>query len=206
MNNIRITIFRHAQTQWNEDGKFQGHTDIPLNGTGISQAKQLIEPFRSYDFDLLLTSDLSRAIATAQIATENRYTIQTDARLREANLGEAEGLNREEIEAKFGKKIIQNWKSQSNSYLDICYPGGETGQEVTQRVFLALTDWASQNAFKHIGLCSHGGVIRRIMQKILPQNSQKVPIPNCIVYQIQFETKSQSWKFIPALPWKHTRA
>ena len=66
-----IGIILHGLTDWNVQRRFQGTTDIPLNETGRMQALKLGERFAKEDkWDLIITSDLSRAMETGKIISE----------------------------------------------------------------------------------------------------------------------------------------
>lgn len=193
----KLLVFRHGETDWNAEGRFQGHIDVPMNARGREQARALIEPLRAQGVELILSSDLSRAHETARIiAGELRIPVHADRRLREANLGEAQGLNREEIEARFGSELVARWKSTAMTDADVSYLGGETGAQVMERVFEALEEFVlgpQARGAGVIGVATHGGVIRRMMQKILPPDSGPVPIPNGVLYAVSFDRVTRKW-------------
>ena len=67
----QFVVVRHVETEWNRDGRIQGHLDSPLTSEGITQAQTLARRLSEMRFDLLVSSDLGRASATAAyIATE----------------------------------------------------------------------------------------------------------------------------------------
>lgn len=84
-----IYIVRHGQTDWNLEGRMQGHSDIPLNETGINQAKIIKEKLKDIQFDKVFSSPLKRAYQTAKIITNTEITI--DERIIERDNGELEG-------------------------------------------------------------------------------------------------------------------
>ncbi len=134
-----------------------------------------------------MSSDLNRAYETANILTEKiKIPIFTDARLREAYLGLAQGLTTQEIETRYGKSAIQKWRSAIASDADFSYPEGETGKEVLNRSLLCIQEFCHQKPFQKIGISTHGGVIRRIIQNLLPPDSPPVPIPNTVVYVLDY--------------------
>jgi uncharacterized phosphatase len=63
-------FIRHGETDWNRKGIYQGPHDIPLNETGIAQAKEAAVKLASLDIDAIVTSPLSRALSTAKIISE----------------------------------------------------------------------------------------------------------------------------------------
>lgn len=66
---------RHGETDWNKQKILMGQTDIPLNATGISQAKSVAQVLDRYPLDKVYASPLMRAYATAQILTDSRQTL-----------------------------------------------------------------------------------------------------------------------------------
>jgi len=199
-----LWIFRHGETDWNAQERFQGHTDIPLNDTGRAQAAALIPKLEAAGLQAILSSDLSRAQETARIISETiQIPIFTDSRLREAHLGHAQGLTRTEIEAQFGEDVARRWRSFHVTDADVSYPGGETGLEVMNRVFAGLADFMHEpgagSEFHRIGISTHGGVIRRLMQKILPPGHGPVPIPNTVVYEIEYYLETKTYRVLTQL-------
>jgi len=65
-------MFRHGETDWNKQRKWQGHSDIPLNASGHSQTKKLAEILGDEPIDHIFSSDLSRAVQTAKAVSKIR--------------------------------------------------------------------------------------------------------------------------------------
>ncbi len=189
-----LYVFRHGETNWNAEGRFQGHMDIPLNERGREQARSLIERLRPYQIQAILSSDLSRALETARIAAEGiQVPVFVDPGLREAYLGGAQGLTHDEIVAQFGIELTGRWRSSEPTDADISYPGGETGTQVVTRVFAAMERFVDREPFDRIGISCHGGVIRRIMSQLRPPGSDPVRIPNVVLYKIHFDPVARKW-------------
>lgn len=194
-----IYLIRHGETDWNAQERFQGHTDIPLNDNGRSQARQLIAVCRHHKIEAILSSDLSRALETAQIiATQLEIRVFQDAGLREAHLGKAQGLTHAAIENEFGKSLTDRWRSSHLTDADISYPGGESGNAIMQRSFAAILKFLTTYPYNRIAVTTHGGVIRRIMQKLLPAGSPPVPIPNGVIHPLHFDPEQGTF-IIPEL-------
>lgn len=193
----KVCLFRHGQTDWNLEGRFQGHIDVPLNKTGQKQALELVPSLRAQSVEAILSSDLSRAWETARIvASELRIPMYGDPGLREADLGKAAGLLREEIEERFGPAVVHRWKSALPTDADVAYEGGESGRQVTTRVFAVLEGFLINQSYERVGVATHGGVIRRVMQKVLPPESEPVPIPNGVMYVLEFDIQSRKWSYL----------
>ena len=84
----RVVLIRHGLTYWNVKKKMQGQVNIPLNQTGVQQAKQLSENLKDYHFDVCYSSPLDRAYMTARLALKDRdVPIHKDLRLVEHGYG-----------------------------------------------------------------------------------------------------------------------
>ena len=87
-----LFLFRHGETDWNREGRLQGHTDTPLNATGLAQAQALAESLRPHRLDAVVSSDLARARTTAQIVAEAlRVPLFIEAGLRETRCRQPDG-------------------------------------------------------------------------------------------------------------------
>ena len=90
---MKVTFVRHGQTEWNRLGKQQGLADIPLDQTGIEQARKTAQLLKDEAFDCVYCSPLKRAQQTAQIICEGRnIPIILEQRLIERDMGEFEGM------------------------------------------------------------------------------------------------------------------
>ena len=119
-----LFLFRHGETDWNREGRLQGHTDTPLNATGLAQAEALTERLRPHGLDAVVSSDLARAWTTGQIVAEGLgIPLIREPGLREAQIGEAEGLFWPEVKTRFGETLTERWFTDD----DAAFPGGETG-------------------------------------------------------------------------------
>ena len=77
---LRLLLVRHGQTEWNALRRYQGHSDLPLNGKGLEQARQLAARLQPLTIDLAFSSDLLRAVQTADLLVHGRgLTAQPDA-------------------------------------------------------------------------------------------------------------------------------
>lgn len=90
---MKVTFVRHGQTEWNRLGKQQGLADIPLDETGIEQARKTAQLLKDEAFDCVYCSPLKRARQTAQMICEGRnIPIILEQRLIERDMGEFEGM------------------------------------------------------------------------------------------------------------------
>lgn len=113
-----IGWIRHGVTEWNQLGRIQGVTDIPLSQEGIEQAKLLAERLANEDkqWDGIVASDLNRAATTGRIIAERLgLPLLTDARLRERSFGQAEGTTLPERLERWGEDWRQNVPDQEST-------------------------------------------------------------------------------------------
>jgi 2,3-bisphosphoglycerate-dependent phosphoglycerate mutase len=88
-----LLLVRHGETDWNADGRLQGHTDRPLSDYGRQQAQQLAEELEGAEIAAIYSSDLARARETAEIVGERlALPVGLDPDLREKDWGTWEGL------------------------------------------------------------------------------------------------------------------
>jgi len=121
-------LWRHGQTAWNVEGRFQGQSDIPLDETGEQQATRAARLLAALEPDAIFSSDLVRAMATAApLARLTGLTVVPDKELRERYGGAWEGLTDTEIRARYPVEHEQ-WRP----------PGGETTSAVAERAGAAL--------------------------------------------------------------------
>src|SRR5271165_3144262 len=96
----RLWLVRHGETDWNAQGRVQGHTPTELNENGRRQAASLAEMFAGRKFAALWSSDLPRARQTAEaIGSALGLDVQLTVALRERSFGPYEGKTNEEIRA-----------------------------------------------------------------------------------------------------------
>ena len=162
---MNIYLLRHGQTDWNLEGRIQGHTDIPLNPRGRMQIAQTIAGLAGIcpNMDLILCSPLSRARESARIAAEkldypNDRIIEVP-QLIERCFGEAEGLTAAEREEKY----------PNYHYSDISYqfPGMESFEELSERahsVFRTIVDTYKDK--ENILAVSHGAILAAIITMV----------------------------------------
>jgi probable phosphoglycerate mutase len=179
-----LFLFRHGETDWNREGRLQGHTDTPLNATGLAQAQALGDSLRAHRLDAVVSSDLLRAWTTAQIIAESLgVPLISEPGLREAQLGAAEGLLWPEARLRFGEGLSQRWYTDD----DAAFPGGETGLALRTRGLAALRRFAGAYPHRRIGVSTHGAMVRQLMRHALPPGSPPAPASNTVLYVLRYE-------------------
>lgn len=150
----KLCLVRHGQTEWNITGKWQGHTDIPINETGKLQAYQASEELKKIPLDAIYTSDLRRAYVTAEIINLNHHLpIIRDARLREQNLGNWEGYFVKEIPALFP----ETWSKFETDPVHTRIDGGESVDDLANRISTVITEICQNHtSLQQVLIVSHG--------------------------------------------------
>jgi 2,3-bisphosphoglycerate-dependent phosphoglycerate mutase len=156
MQRTHVIIVRHGETEWNIKGIRQGHLDSRLTAKGVAQAKALAARLGREKFTALYSSDLGRAIETAQeIASVTGHEIIADARLRERNLGIFQGLNGDEIINKFPEER-RLMRTEGPKFV---IPGGESMVQQVERNMACLNELAERHRGEQIVVVTHGGVV-----------------------------------------------
>jgi 2,3-bisphosphoglycerate-dependent phosphoglycerate mutase len=164
MKRTQIIMVRHGQTQWNLKGIRQGHLDSALTENGIVQAKALAERLQRERFTALYSSDLGRAVETAEfISAVTGHMIVTDARLRERHLGIFQGLSGEEIKQQFPEEYTLH-RSLGPDYV---IPGGESARQQVERNVGCLNEIAEKHAGAQVVVVTHGGVVSGFFRNTL---------------------------------------
>lgn len=98
----RFLLVRHGETTWNDQARYQGQTDTPLSARGLAEAEQLAERLVGETIDAIYASDLARARDTAQVvAARLSKPVRLEPRLREARLGEWQGLTYDQVRQRY---------------------------------------------------------------------------------------------------------
>ncbi len=169
MAHTEFLLIRHAESGWNADARWQGHADPPLSSRGKEQAKDLALELADEFLDLLLSSDLARALETAQqIGAVHGLAPEPDARLRELDIGRWEGLRRSEIEALDPETLARFIAGD----LDPRPGGGETRREIRRRVRTAMAEIAASFPGQRIAVVTHLGVIRALLPGVEARNAE----------------------------------
>ncbi len=190
-----LFVFRHGETDWNREGRLQGHTDTPLNSTGLAQAEALADRLRTHRLDVVVSSDLTRALTTGRIIAEmSGVPLIADHGLRETNVGAAEGLLWEDAKARFGAEVTERWYSEGNT----AFPGGETGLATLTRGLAALRRFALSHPYRRIGVSTHGAMVRQLVKHALPPDSPPVRARNAVLFVLEYEPAADRLAMVEA--------
>lgn len=162
---LRIYFVRHGETIWNTLKIFQGRQDSPLTEVGINQAEKLSEYIKDIHFDKIYSSPQSRAKKTAEILLGNRkLNIIEIPELQEINMGNVEGIPRENFEKNFPEEYHNFWNN-AIAYNPIAF-NGESYQEVLDRVKVGLEKLIQENKNGTVLVVSHGVTLKAIFNII----------------------------------------
>jgi broad specificity phosphatase PhoE len=149
----KFILVRHGVTDWNVAGRYQGHADPPLNTLGRRQAQALAEQLAGQPLKAIYSSDLQRALDTAQaVAARHGLTVTVEPRLPEVNQGEWEGMLHADILAGYPEE----WAARETDPLHSRSPGGESVAEVAARTWAAADDIARAHPAGPVLVVSHG--------------------------------------------------
>lgn len=166
---MELICVRHGRTAWNAGRRFQGQTDVPLDAEGLAQAAAIAEHLRGESFDIAVSSDLSRAVATARAILAGReLPLQLDTGLREMQFGAWEGLTWDEIVARWPEINNETGASPRNYTPE----GGESWPALGGRVRDALHRITADLAPDGRALIvSHAGIMHAIVGIVMgPEN------------------------------------
>lgn len=148
-----LAVIRHGPTEWNEDARLQGHSDVPLSKSGRHLVASWRVPPQLVDFEWL-TSPLKRAVETAMLLTDNN--VAKDHRLIEMDWAEWEGRRLVDLRAELGIEMT----ALEAKGLDFRPPGGESPRDVQQRL-QGLLGERRRSAGPTVAVC-HKGIIRAL--------------------------------------------
>ena len=199
----RFIVVRHGETQWNVEARVQGQGNSPLTATGMAQAEAIAERLAAERFDVLVASDLGRAMQTAQaIARRCGHGIVLDPRLRERDFGQGEGMTYEEIDRAWPDVFTR----QRETDPDAVVPGGESRRQFHERVRDAFASLAREHEGKRVAVVAHGGVLAalyRLIHDIPVGKPHAVPIANASYNAVAFEADAwaiEAWDDVDHLP------
>lgn len=173
---IHIYLIRHGETDWNRDGLCMGQGDIPLNARGRRQAELTAERLANEKLSVIYSSDLSRALQTAQIiGRAHRLDPIGLKTLRELHYGRWEGHTREEIHALFPQARELDWEHEDS--LAFQPPGGESRQALYERVTREFEAISRCHHNENVAIVAHGGVIRAIVNYVLNLQAKPLTVP-----------------------------
>lgn len=159
----RLLLVRHGETDWNREGRIQGHTDRPLNETGRRQAERLARRLAGWPIAGLYSSDLARAAESARIVGRaiGREPV-LDPDWRERSGGEVEGL----VEADIRARYPEVW-SEMRARRFWTAPRAETVEAVRERIVAAYHRVVERHPGETVAVVSHGFALRLLVAHVI---------------------------------------
>ena len=140
---VTITYFVHGTTTDNEKHLATGQAHGELGELGIQQSKDLGHLVAHKQFDVVFTSDLNRAIISADLAFKDKYQIIQDKRLRECDYGD------------LTQQPCSEFKDEMEKYVENRFPNGESYKEVEARMRDFLQFLKENYDGKHVAIVAH---------------------------------------------------
>ena len=182
----RLCIVRHGETAWNAEHRVQGQLDIPLNEVGLRQAQAVGRVLGAERFDVIYSSDLSRAMQTAQpTASALGMKILQDRDLRERHYGMFERQTYAEVKGRHSAEYARFAARDP----DFDFGGGESLTSFSKRSISAVSRLAKQHEGQRILVFTHGGVLDELYRHIQGVPARAVRdfgIPNCGLNRVEF--------------------
>ena len=169
MNPGRLVLVRHGLSTYNDQNRFTGWKDVPLNAQGIAEAEQAVPLLHGIKFGIAFTSALVRAQHTLDILIagigQDELLVERDPALNERNYGDLIGQNKAEAAEKFGTEQVHQWR---RSY-DVAPPGGESLKDTANRTIPYLKERILPEimAGRNVLVSAHGNSIRAIVMHLL---------------------------------------
>ena len=186
---VTFLVIRHGFSRGNKENRFSGQMDVPLDETGILQAKATAEYVLSqFKVDSVYASDLSRAVDTVKpIAEALGQSVHTCKELREVDVGDWQDRINEEIAQMYPESLAVYRKTPGLTRFD----GGESFIEAQQRSLETIARIAAENEGKTVVVGTHGVIVRALQVAWLGMSMaqmQEIPyVPNCAVTVVNYE-------------------
>ena len=161
-----LVVVRHGQTVWNQLGRQQGWLDSALSELGIAQAEAIADALAAEHFDALYSSDLGRAMQTAEIiAGQLGLEVIPEPRLRERHHGILAGLTMAEFERDHPAEYAQLRGGDP----DWTIPGGESTRQRYERHIACGDQLAERHPGERLLIVAHGGVLNSFFRRATGQ-------------------------------------
>ena len=171
-NICELVVVRHGQTESNRTGTLQGQLNTALDQLGKLQARAVARRLKKRRFDLVYSSDLERAVETANTILKYYMDLQlnTTPALREWNLGDLQGRLLKDLAVE-NPELMQSFRTEMP---ELQIPGGESLTAFQNRISTFIDTLAQEHCGKRLLLVSHGGAIQRMLR----HTTGKINAPN----------------------------
>ena len=179
---MKLYVVRHGQSENNLKKLFTGWTDAPLTEKGIRDAETVRDFLSRVPFDKVYTSDLQRAMKTAETALPG-CVYETTPLIRELCIGKAENQPIAECPQIFGEEFLAHQKVQN--YVPY---GGEDRVMLAARAQKFL-DLVANSEHQRVAAFSHGGFLKCLCRLVLGENTStgNIRCPNCSILILDYD-------------------
>lgn len=183
MANTRLILVRHGESAWNLAGRLQGQSDEDngLTQRGKAQAEAIAQRLKPETFATLYSSDLARAVQTAQIIAQHTgHEVVVDRRLRERHLGILQGLTWDEIRRRYPREP-HDLETPGPDYI---IPGGESARQCFTRIVTCLEEIACSQPDDPAVIVTHVSALEAMFRHSLhipPERPRRFTLPNASV-------------------------
>ena len=184
---MKLYVVRHGQSENNLKKLFTGWTDAPLTEKGIRDAETVRDFLSRVPFDKVYSSDLQRAMKTAETALPG-CVYETTPLIREISIGKAENLPIAECPQIFGEEFRENQKM--SNYLPY---GGEDRAMLAARTQKFL-DMVAATEYQRVAAFAHSGFLKSLCRLVLGENAStgNIRCPNCSILILDYD--GERWR------------
>jgi 2,3-bisphosphoglycerate-dependent phosphoglycerate mutase len=188
----RLCIVRHGETAWNAEHRVQGQLDVPLNAIGHAQAMAASKVLSQEKFDVIYSSDLSRARQTAApTAAQLSLEVLLDKDLRERHYGIFERLTYAEVKVRFPEDYAR-FEAREPDY---AFRTGESLKDFYARSVVVMSKIAKAHEGKSILVFTHGGILDKFYRFVTGMSisaERNFGIPNAGLNRV--EVTAAGWQ------------
>ena len=172
----KLVLVRHGLSTYNDQNRFTGWKDVPLNAQGVAEAEQAVLLLRGMEFGIAFTSLLVRAQNTLDIMLaglgQEDIPVERDLALNERNYGDLIGQDKAEAAERFGAEQVHQWRRS----FDVAPPGGESLADTSDRTIPYLHDHIlpEVRAGRNVLVSAHGNSIRAIVMQLLDYSPAQI--------------------------------
>jgi 2,3-bisphosphoglycerate-dependent phosphoglycerate mutase len=191
----KLILSRHGESEFNAKSLWTGQWDIPLTAKGRQEALLMGEALADITPDIAYTSALIRAQDTLQIILRTnkwKITVHETDQLNERDYGELTGLNKWEVEEKYGVDQFTRWRRGWDEHV----PGGETLKDVYARAtaYFDAKIRPELASGQNVLVTAHGNTLRALVKYLdglddLAVEELEVPFGQILIYD--FDSKGQ---------------
>jgi probable phosphoglycerate mutase len=159
----RLCVVRHGETAWNAEHRVQGQLDVPLNGIGQVQALAASKVLAKEKFDVIYSSDLSRARQTAEpTAGLLSMKILFEKDLRERHYGIFERHTYADVKVRYPEDYAR-FDARDPEY---AFRTGESLRDFADRSIAVVSRLIGKHENQNILVFTHGGVLDMLYRHV----------------------------------------